>query len=116
MDIDGFKDGYLKKEAAVSTILGGSIPLAAGTGAMAARAGGWSADKLKALLILAPVLLGIGAGASVSKLTRPSATDAENLQKSLISAEMEEALAELKRKKSFAQEEESSSTEREIRF
>ena len=126
MDIDGFQDGYLHKEAiapAVAASLGAGGKMIGGAAVAgpiiggAAGMAGKSADKLKAIALLLPIMLGVGAGASVSKLTSPSGTDTENMQKSLLASEMEEAITELRRKKAFANEDDNTGeAPREIRF
>jgi len=112
LDMDGFQEGYLTldKEAFWE---GSATAGAMGVGSVVSTAG-----KAKALALLIPVLVGVGAGASVSKLTSPSATDTDNMQKSILAGEMEEALAELRRKKEFATEETEATgpSPREIRF
>ena len=119
MDIDGFKEGYLLKSAAEGSGIGPGIGTGLGIGAAQAGLGtaAFGIKKGTALALVLPILLGIGAGSSMSKLTSPSGVDSENLQKSLVAAELDEAIAELKRKKAFAnQSEEPRNSPREIRF
>jgi hypothetical protein len=88
-----FLDGYLSKFA--SDEEGGAINGIIGTGA---HAGSWALNKGILAAALAPALGGISAGALASKFTSPS-TEKDVVQKSLIAAELEEAVAELKRKR-----------------
>jgi hypothetical protein len=51
--------------------------------------------------VVAPALLGAAAGTLVSKLTSP-VSKSESTQKALVAAELEEALAEMERRKKLA--------------
>jgi hypothetical protein len=61
----------------------------------------WGADKGLTFALVAPALVGIVSGAMASKITSPT-TQKSELQKSLIAAELEESLAEMKRKQAIA--------------
>lgn len=81
-----FMMGYLDKRADVADAL--------------AEGGSWLADKAWLAAIAAPALGGVAAGALASKLTSPS-DEKTDIQKALIAAELEEAVAELKRKRAI---------------
>ena len=61
----------------------------------------WGADKATTVALVAPALIGLASGAVVSKISSPAEKKKE-LQKSLIAAELEESLAEMKRKQAIA--------------
>jgi len=84
-----YKQGYLQKTAAEESnpILG-----------LIDRIGGKAADIGMTAAIAAPAVAGLAAGGLHSKLTSPAGS-ATLAQKALIAAELEEALAELKRRR-----------------
>ena len=91
MNRSGYVDGYMRKEANIGRI--GQ----AGVGAVKTTAD--VAESLAPYFLVAPILLGAGAGLTHSKLTSPSDLDKETVQKQLEAAELEEFLAELKRRR-----------------
>ncbi len=113
MDIDAFTDGYLYKTA-INSAIPGLVGAGVSGGVSTVGAG---IHNIKTLAILLPILIGVSAGASVSKLTSPGNTDTKNMQKALLAAEMDETLAELRRKKDFAEHKTNSrDDQREIRI
>ena len=111
---NAFLTGYLSKFASEDEGLGiNPINAVVGTGA---HTGAWAVNKALWLAALAPVLGGMSAGALSSKFTSP-ATEKDVVQKSLIAAELEEAVAELKRKRAVdlkKKEYENGGTERSL--
>jgi len=78
--------GYMDKQADI---------IEAGT-----EAGKWALDKATTAAIALPALGGLSAGALASLLTSPSSKKDE-MQKALVAAELEEAVAELKRRQAI---------------
>lgn len=110
-----FLDGYLSKFASEEEggSGGGLLNSAIGTGT---KAGTWALNKGILAAALAPALGGIATGAIASKFTSPS-TEKDVVQKSLIAAELEEAVAELQRKRAVdmkKKETENGRTERSL--
>jgi len=91
----GYLAGYTSKEA-------GAPSAVVGTGLAAA---GGSLALIKAILpwvAIVPPVAGAGLGMMQSKLEAPTMLDQENLQGSLESAELDEAIADLERNKARA--------------
>jgi hypothetical protein len=103
LDLEGFQDGYvngIQKEAFSSMVGKGLI----GAGGAVTRGGIGLSGYAIALGILLPIVVGATAGGVASAITSPSSTDKENLQKRILAAESDEVLAELKRKRHFAEQ------------
>lgn len=106
-NINGFIDGYQQKQA--------------GTGFDAAVALGGTAagyklttDVMQTLLpwlLLAPILVGTGAGALHAKLMSPSKLDASSAQKALKLAEIEEFATDLTRRREASKREQKNTTQ-----
>lgn len=86
-----YLDGYMNKLAFLGT--------AAKTTVDVARTGKEVLEGLAPYFLVAPLLLGAGAGLTHSKMTSPSHLDENAVQKALEVAELEEFAAELKRRK-----------------
>jgi hypothetical protein len=93
----GYRDGYLQKTAKTPI-----LPAAVGAGSAAAGAITEGAATLLPYVLLIPAIMGAGAGAAHSKLTSPSQTDIDTVQKALETAEMEEFATELNRQREAA--------------
>jgi methionine-rich copper-binding protein CopC len=93
MNRQAYLDGYRSKEAFNAF-------------GAAAKTGETGAELLAAALpyiLVAPAVLGAGAGLAHSKLTSPSDLDKETVQKALEVAELEEFAAEIQRRKKQAE-------------
>lgn len=101
MNESAYLDGYLHKEA----LLGGTVD----SGINATRMGKEVAESLVPYFLIAPALLGAGAGLVHSKVTSPSSMDEKAVQKALEAAELEEFAAELKRRRKQAEIEQAES-------
>jgi len=102
-NINGFLDGYQQKTATDGWI----SPVTALGGAAAGYK--FTTDVAQTLLpwlLLAPILVGTGAGALHAKLMSPSKLDAASAQKALKLAEIEEFATELSRRREVAKREE----------
>jgi len=90
MNKQAYLDGYMHKEAYPSLLRGGAETV---------RTGKEVAESLAPYFLVAPILLGAGAGLTHSKITSPSPMDEEAVQKALEAAELEEFIAELERRR-----------------
>lgn len=81
-----FMLGYMEKKASFTDAL--------------SEGGKWAIDKALLAAAVAPALGGVATGALASKLSSPS-DEKTVVQKALIAAELEEAVAELKRKRAI---------------
>lgn len=109
VDIESFKEGYMSKKASPSDVV---LDKGIKTGKNIGK-------YLVALAAVTPVIAGTSAGIMHSSLEAPTDTELKNLQKQLISGELKEALAELKRRREFAMEkdtEKNADRKREIRL
>ena len=101
-NINGFMDGYQQKMA--DGLLNPAV-------ALGGAAAGYklTTDVMQTLLpwlLLAPILVGTGAGALHAKLMSPSKLDAASSQKALKLAEIEEFATDLTRRREAAKREE----------
>lgn len=90
MNESAYLDGYLHKEALTGF---------AESGVEAARMGKEVFESMVPYFLVAPALLGVGAGLVHSKATSPSSMDQKSVQSALEAAELEEFAAELKRRR-----------------
>ena len=84
--LDGYKEAGAAETAAKLTVAGG-------------KAGGELVATAIPYLLLAPWIVGGGAGLMHSKLTSPSPTDRESVQQALEASELDEFQAELERRR-----------------
>ena len=87
--LQAFMTGYLEKTADMEDIIGAGTSTAAYVG-----------NKAYMIALLLPIVSGAMAGAVASKLTSPVG-ERNKVQKSLVAAELEEAAAELQRKRTL---------------
>ena len=89
MNKEAFLSGYIAKQA--------TSPMMFGVEGL--RLGGDVLSAVAPYAIAAPIVLGAGAGLLHSKMTSPSKLDQESVQKALEAAELDEFMAELKRRR-----------------
>ena len=112
MSMDGYMDGYLHKEA--EGIF--SKLIAPATGAAVSGTANVAVDTFKSLLpliVAAPLVMGAGAGYAHSTLTSPTDIDLDTAQAALTSAELDEMLTNMRRRKEKALMDEKRTQKRE---
>ena len=116
----GFQEGYMNKVAFIPPWTKFLAALGIGAGAVGSGVGAAGAETagryLVPAFVAAPALAGIATGTLQSRITSPTKLDTETLQKAIVAAELEQAVAELKRRKALreVEEEEKSPEERSI--
>lgn len=91
----------MNKDTRIQTFLAAYMNKSASVGDLMTSLGERGADLAEKAAFLAPLGLGAVGGVLASKLTSPNSSD-KVLQQALVTRELEEALAELQRRKALA--------------